>query len=170
MKVPDEEQSAVCPGVPLPHPGTRGSSPIDRTSLEPETGTVLTHQKFTFPHEANPSTGELQSLGVSPDDAQNASGAHGTSPSILKYILGSSLPCPAVTGIKQDTAPVEVEVEVEVSVPTTSGWSSPDPQPSSPARKPTNARFERLFIFRSPFLRCNFPHAERDVKLSFPVS
>ena len=41
--------------------------------------------------------------------------------------------------------------------------------PSQPTRRSARAGMpkKKFFIFCSPFLRCNFPHPERDVKLSF---
>jgi hypothetical protein len=156
--------------------------------------TVFTHQNHWFPGAAKPSIGLLQSEGDTPSPADVASGTQGTVPSTRRYFWGvrglgyrkeggtTHVTGPVATDVDVDVdetvsvcvvddVTVDVDVDVTVGVPTSFGSPSPAPQPmdTEMARKPTNARVERFFMFRSPFLGNSFPPSERGVKILLSV-
>ena len=142
----------------FPPPGAKGRTFTQHAGSE----TVL----------AKPLTGELQSVGAASQAyVEQVNCVELTS---NKYPLVGTLPkvCLEDAGIGQETGPEGIASVLVDGVASglfgSTSFGSEVP-PSQPTRRSARAEIpkKKFFIFRSPFLRCNFPHPERDVKLSF---
>ena len=150
------------------------------------TGCVFTQHQGSRAVSLNPLAGDLQSVGPADPEAEqeNCSALMRN-----RYMLRGAVPtggAKVAAGIEQwygsvpsgwagyDDGIEDAAVASGWTVTVASGlfgstsFGSAAP-PSQPTRRSARAGMpkKKFFIFCSPFLRCNFPHPERDVKLSF---
>jgi hypothetical protein len=175
------------PASMLPHFNEGSSKYADSADfrsppLPRGTGYVFTQHQGSEADRLKPLAGDLQSVGPDvPDmEQENCSalmrkrymwrGAVGIEAfNVLAGIVQRTLAGGVYdSGTEPSAVASGLVTGVASSVPAPTSLGSEVPS-SQPARRSARAEIPKkmFFIFRSPFLRCNFPHPERDVKLSF---
>ena len=179
--------SEVLSKIPLVAHSNDGDSMVADTIFGPPPtvlAKVCTQHHGSLMVLANPFTGDEQFVGPTLSgyptlfgyvEQEKCSGSVRSRYPRTGTVLTGAPPGPAELaglGIGQEIGPEgmasDLEPEVASSFPDVASFGSKVPS-SQPTKRSARAEIpkKKFFIFRSPFLRCNFPHPERDVKLSF---
>ena len=195
MNLPSEEHKATLPGmfptysevlskIPLVAHSNDGDSMVADTIFGPPPtvlAKVCTQHHGSLLVLANPSTGDEQFVGPTLSgyvEQEKCSGSVRSRYPMVGTVLTTSpraMPRPremAGLGIGQEIGPEGMtsdwEPEVASAFPDVASFGSKVPS-SQPTRRSARAEIakKKFFMFCCPFLRCNLPHSERDVKFSF---
>jgi len=190
MNLPSEEHKATLPGMFAAYPMFLSKNPSVAHSNDGDSingvdklwpSAVCTQHHGSLLVLANPSTGDEQFVGPTLSgyvEQEKCSGSVRSRYPMVGTVLTTSpraMPRPremAGLGIGQEIGPEgmasDLEPEVASSFPDVASFGSKVPS-SQPTRRSARAEIakKKFFMFCCPFLRCNLPHSERDVKFSF---